>query len=284
MRNLIGLRVAPLVCLLSLLACGGCRTGGLQAEYLCASRYEPEGYSTLSTEASAPALAPAPQTPTPAPPAPAPVVQWPGNEDGLVFAWRQGLDAQLKKWGKAAIEADGTMQLSEGAFVVEGVSDALLEACKKTSELTIEADLTVHNVKQIGPKRIVTFSKDFVSRNFTLGQQGEDLVLRLRTPQTDANGTNPEVKLFRLQAGEPVHVLVSYRAGRLVCYRNGEQVLDTDRVKGDFSNWEPQHLVLGNEWSRQRDWSGSLRRVAIYSRFVENAEAQEHYRLAKKAM
>jgi len=46
---------------------------------------------------------------------------------------------------------------------------------------------------QAGPARIVTYSSDTSNRNFTLGQQGRDLVFRVRTAGSGPNGSRPQL-------------------------------------------------------------------------------------------
>ena len=45
-----------------------------------------------------------------------------------------------------------------------------------------------------GPGRILSLSLGSTDSGFTLGQSGEDLVFRVRTPITDANGSRPEAR------------------------------------------------------------------------------------------
>jgi len=138
--------------------------------------------------------------------------------------------------------------------------------------------ITPDSAEQTGPARIISFSSDASTRNFTLGQHGDRLVLRLRTPFTGPNGTNPEVEIFPVAAGKPHHVILAYMPDLLVGYLDGRQVLVSTRVQGDFGNWAPgQRLLFGDEWTGGRDWAGSLEGVAIYSRFIDMPEAEQHY-------
>ncbi|HVW35659.1 MAG TPA: LamG domain-containing protein, partial [Pirellulales bacterium] len=86
------------------------------------------------------------------------------------------------------------------------------------------------------------------------------------------NGVNPEVTLCQIAAGRPQHVAVTYRPGEMVCFLNGNEVYRGRLVEGDFSNWSPQHLLLGDEWDGQRDWAGAIEGVAIYSRALDAEE------------
>ncbi len=214
---------------------------------------------------------------------------WPSNRDGLVVGWSAGhadaagaADGVWRSYdvsvaGAARRAWDGALRLGGGSAAVAGASDSLLAACKESDELTVEAVILPGNTRQSGPARIVSFSSSPNSRNFTLGQDGGSLVFRLRTPSTDDNGTRPEVRLGRADDRKPMHVVVTYRPGRLVCYADGEKVTDTDAVSGDLSSWDPQRLVLGDEWGGGRDWSGELQAFAVYSRAMDADEAARNH-------
>jgi hypothetical protein len=64
----------------------------------------------------------------------------------------------------------------------------VINAVRKSHEITIEAWIKTSNVTQAGPARIVTVSKDTGQRNFTLGQKGGAYEMRFRTTSTSANG------------------------------------------------------------------------------------------------
>jgi len=213
---------------------------------------------------------------------------WPGNTDGAVFVWASGKSmnkfpgvvSAIKPRDNAAIGSGGEMVLGRGAMIAQDADAKLLKACKASSQLSIEALITPVDIKQNGPTRIISFSRDAYRRNFTLGQEYADLVMRLRTPRTGENGSSPEMKLCRLTAGKPHHVVVTYSPGRLSCYLNGKSVLQSERVQGDFSNWSPMHLLFGDEWNGDRRWSGRLQAVAIHARVIGAKEAAVRYKLA----
>jgi hypothetical protein len=79
-----------------------------------------------------------------------------------------------------------------------------------------------------------------------------------------------------------MHIVISYRAGLLQCYVkvNGKSVLTkSDELQGDFSNWEAMTLILGDEVNGDRDWKGSIERLAIRSRFLDGDEAARQFEL-----
>ncbi|HYG75986.1 MAG TPA: protein kinase [Planctomycetota bacterium] len=221
---------------------------------------------------------------------------WPGDRTGLLFLLAPGKPAlvfhpvtkaetsvALVPRGNAKIDAQGHLDVRKGAYLISGANDLLLQACKASNELSIEASFHPDNLTQSGPARIISFSTDGSTRNFTLGQDGAKLILRLRTTKTGPNGSSPQTDLCTLSAPEMHHVIVSYSRGRLLCFLNGKQVLSSDGVSGDFSNWTPQHFLLGDEYANPRDWSGKIEAVAIYSRAIQSAEAERNYQHFKSA-
>lgn len=243
------------------------------------------GVAQRYLDAKAAAATPAPPPAMPAPPIPAPELDgaWPGTAEGLRFFWA-GLDGaaadrQLEVRGDCRLGKNG-MAMRGGRILASNYSNPLLATCRQTNQLTIEAVLQTNDLKQIGPARIISFSTDPYKRNFTLGQQKQDLVLRLRTTKTGENGMKPEVKLGRLVAGKMHHVLVTYRPGKLAAYLDGKP-LAVKQISGDFSNWTEQQLLFGNEWRGERKWFGRIRQTAIFSRFVEPEEALAHFKLSQ---
>lgn len=235
-----------------------------------------------------------PATTPVSPPVDLDLTHWPGRNDaGLFFGWKRGMGSQ-KALGAAAdkslrlvsrdgakFDEAGRMVMAGGSFHVSGATSPLLAAAKKSGELTLEAILTAPDLRQVGPARILSFSTDGYHRNFTLAQEREQLLLRLRTPRTGENGMNPQSILGKLEAGKPLHVLVSYRSGELVAYINGRQVHKSNRVTGDFSNWDSQQqLVFGAEYKDGRNWDGVFDGIAILTRFVGAEEAAARFRSA----
>jgi hypothetical protein len=215
---------------------------------------------------------------------------WPVNREGLVFVFETadkpnqipGRNGQpprsypLRPRGRARPDHDQALIATGGAWLVEGADESLLNACRQTNQLTIEAVIRPDHLRQQGPARIVTFSTNAGTRNFTLGQQDDTLVLRLRTPKTGENGVNPETRLAPIPADKPTHVVVTYRPGEMVAYYNGREVYRGQAVTGDFQNWGPQHLLLGDELDGQRDWAGTLEGVAIYNRVLAADEVRRN--------
>lgn len=218
---------------------------------------------------------------------------WPSDRRGLAFLWQTGRDANLvfdpesgfdqsytlEPRGLARLDHDFAMILGRGAFEAPEEANAhLLRALTTTNELTVEATVESAAAVQNGPARIVTFSSGLRRRNFTLGQEGRSLVMRVRTGETGPNADRIQVRLFDLPADRPVHVVVGYSPGRLVAYRDGELVLESGEIVNGFFPWKAARLTFGDEVGGRRDWSGTLEGVAIYDRVLEAAEVRENHR------
>ena len=220
------------------------------------------------------------------------LTNWPANDPESVLAWKKGAGkrgfigslSRTSRWslaarGEAVIDPEGTLLAKGGGFPITGDMEALCAVLKKSGALTLEVIFTAADTNQEGPARIVTFSESSLSRNITLGQQKDALVLRLRTPATGGNGMSPETNLCRIEAGRPYHCLISYGNGTLACYLNGAQVYaETDRVTGDFSNWTAQHLLIGDEWNDPRPWQGRVEGFAFYETATDAREAARRYK------
>ncbi len=224
---------------------------------------------------------------------------WPADRRGLVFLWQNGDAANevddrrtglprtclLTPRGRAWLDRDYAMELTGGSFVADDASVlGVLKGCRKTNELTLEATLTARRRPATGMARIISFSGGLRSRNLTLGQEGDRLVMRLRTATTGQNADRPQLEIGRLKAGQAAHVLVSYTPGRLIARLDGEKTLDTDVVQDGFFHWKPLPLVFGNEWQSERPWHGVLEAVAVYDRALDGEEALESYHRAEQRL
>jgi len=127
----------------------------------------------------------------------------------LELAWQPisptALDQQL-----TVLSADQWLKSIEPAVQL---TDALQQAQKFTLFLVIQTDDTM----QAGPARIISLSRDPFLRNFTLGQDGPDLVFRLRTPFTGLNGNSPALVMPNVFAeGEQRRIVVTYDGHELI--------------------------------------------------------------------
>lgn len=161
----------------------------------------------------------------------------------------------------------------------------LIELCRATNELTIEAWVKPANTELSGPARIVTVSLDGGNRNLTLAQERDSFVVRLRTNLTGPNGTEPQlVAPQSVPVGppdpglRPCHVVYTRAPdGQAVLYYDGQEI-GRQTVTGDLSTWdESMPLSLCNEPTGDRPWRGRIHLIAIYDRALGPEEVAGNY-------
>lgn len=219
-----------------------------------------------------------------------PETTWPGKTEGLVFLWEEGSrtnqipgtsgamgrTCRVEPHGRAKFGRFWDMDLTDGIFVADSATNAaLLAACRKSNEFTVEALVTPTTTTAHGPARIVSFAPEEGSGNLVIGQEKDTLTLQLRT--TPSSALRP-VTLCRLVAGKPQHLLITYRSGRLDCYRDGAPISGISLPPATLSAWTPQQLVFGGTaQSGRTTWAGFLEGIAISARFTPPDEAAAHY-------
>ena len=160
----------------------------------------------------------------------------------------------------------------------------VFNAVRRSGEITIEAWVRPANAKQEGPARMVTLSGGSSERNFTLGQEGDKVDVRLRTTKTSGNGIPSLNSPGRSLAPRLTHIVYTRnRGGRARLFLNGKQQVEK-RVPGAMANWNGKYrLALANELSSERPWLGTFHLVAIYSRDLSVGEVAQHFKAGVNA-
>ncbi len=160
----------------------------------------------------------------------------------------------------------------------------VFNAVRRSGEITIEAWVRPANAKQDGPARMVTLSGGSSDRNFTLGQEGDKVDVRLRTTKTSGNGIPSLNSPGRSLAPRLTHIVYTRnRGGRARLFLNGKQQVEK-RVPGAMANWNGKYrLALANELSSDRPWLGTFHLVAIYSRDLSVGEVAQHFKAGVNA-
>ncbi len=174
---------------------------------------------------------------------------------------------------------NGIEFVGPGAIQLCSSANALHSALLSGNGLTIEVWAATRTNDQEGPARIVSYSKNTRLRNFSLGQAHGDLVMRLRTSESDINGTDRVLigkSLFR--PNEPQHVTVTYDFSQQQIYVDGDMRLRTTMPWGRFATWDPSYsFVVGNEATGNRPWLGKLFLLAVYDRALSEDEIRRNY-------
>jgi glycopeptide antibiotics resistance protein len=143
-----------------------------------------------------------------------------GINDSLVAAYdftgtnnyrdRTGNLPELTWIGKPEKISDRS--LSNGVFVgkkawlqSQETQINLVKKLSSTSQFTLSAKVTPSRIDQVGPARIISISRDSFHRNLTIGQLGQTLVLRLRTPLMGSNGKRPEINISKVFKDTKTH-------------------------------------------------------------------------------
>ena len=233
---------------------------------------------------------------TDVPAAPQDLNAWPGTYAGLQFVWENSREAnelvdpeteeRIKFWveshGLAKYSHYDQMDLDRGWYeadtsVDSGLAERLRSASQRSNQFALELCLTPEQLSDSTPHRIVAVASDAYTYNFVLEQRDDRLLFRLRTTR---GAQDRAVEVCRIRAGRPQHLLVTYLHGVLVCYLDGEPVLASLAIQGDFANWGAHPLSFGS--GDNAGWAGQLEGVALHSRFIGAEEARQRATLYRE--
>jgi glycopeptide antibiotics resistance protein len=109
-------------------------------------------------------------------------------------------------------DADAWLQTESG---VTYLNDRL----KRTSSFSIFLTAMSYDSSQVGPARIISVSDGPSRRNFTIGQQGQDLIFRLRTPLTGNDGTGPAMIVSNVFKDMTTHdIITTFDGSKVAVY------------------------------------------------------------------
>ncbi|MCX6874753.1 MAG: hypothetical protein NTW21_13235 [Verrucomicrobia bacterium] len=212
---------------------------------------------------------------------------WPSSRNGLIYLFEGNradntiydpvsgpvsavLNARFDRHG-AILCRGGKIELPS-----DGTSERLLRQFsyyqgnqwqQKTELFTLEMVVQTADLEPQGP----VLSLNILS-SLWVGQEKRKVVVRLGGPdpkepvQPFDAGTLPDDKAH--------HLVIAYRPKRLVCYVDGRKTLDADPSPAQMK-W---HNALGlNLGGGETFWRGRLEGIAMYSRFVEEAEVARNF-------
>lgn len=164
------------------------------------------------------------------------------------------------------IEVSDTGTLSfDGTAMARGIEPLpWLATAVDRGALDVRLEARTDDPDQEGPARLLAVSVDHREANLVMGQEGDDLVVRLRRPGSAENGTPPLAVdgVFSDDRWRALRLLVE--GGRATVEVDGA-VVATDAVGADpFRTWgRDVGLALGNEVTGTRGWSGQIRRATV---------------------
>ncbi|MDX1621627.1 MAG: O-antigen ligase family protein [Nitriliruptorales bacterium] len=162
----------------------------------------------------------------------------------------------------AELRADGAV-----TFATPGLLHTLrppvdvYEQIATTNELQVTMRVRAAMAIQTGPARIVSSSESTKRRNFTVGQDGGDLVVRIRTSSGDLNGTNNELRVPDILGDlEPHHIEIVVDDDVVTVHVDGRARAWRAPQPLELASWDASFPVLfGNELDHSRPWLGEVR-------------------------
>ncbi len=185
--------------------------------------------------------------------------------------------------GKAFLGKNGCMHLAGGSFISDDqeISQTMVEVAKTTNQFSVEIQFISNDLNASGPARIASFSKNHSFRNWTIGQEKDQLILRVRTQTNGLNGSNLEISLGKIEENKPYHLIVSYSPNYTLWSLNGE-ISMTQNLTGEIDNWEPYNLIFGDEHSGERTWYGEIQGVQTYAYALSAKEMKKRFKSIQK--
>lgn len=134
---------------------------------------------------------------------------------------RTGQLPDLLSQGQLTNIEDGKGVALSPSYWLETASPAIFlsKRIRQSSEFTIITTVATADITQTGPARIISLSSSILRRNFTLGQQGTNLDLRIRTPITGENGTDIKLSIPEIFANTNFHeIVITYSPANIKVY------------------------------------------------------------------
>ncbi|QDT91662.1 DUF1592 domain-containing protein [Gimesia algae] len=190
----------------------------------------------------------------------------------------QPLDLKIDHPSAVEWKNDGLLVRNPAKIISSTPATKFISAIQRSNSLTVEAWITPANLRQQGPARIISLSKNSSLRNFTLGQDQQKYEMRLRSTSTSSNGIPSTSTADHTVKTTLTHVVFTRNAdGISLFYVNGKQQAQ-QQVKGKLSNWDKDYrLILANEVTGDRPWLGKFHLLALFSRALTPSEVQQNY-------
>ncbi|MDF1850339.1 MAG: DUF1592 domain-containing protein [Verrucomicrobiales bacterium] len=214
-----------------------------------------------------------------------PVLTWTSSMLAEDILWTTEFSKGTERWeSKGDLVVEGNAIQVSGGLRYRGDARELSQDIRDLREFSVEFWFLPENLKQGGPARILTFSKNTSERNFTIGQEKDRLAVRLRTNKTDRNGMPGLLSSGERLRTEWTHGVFVYQAGGdSLLYLNGK-LAGKQRFGDNLSKWDVSFPVLvGDEASGGRDWRGSLSDIRILDGAVNIDWVQERFEAGRDA-
>ncbi len=176
--------------------------------------------------------------------------------------WENPLESKLA----ASVTNSSSLLLAGGSFQSADAGRDIASVLRGAGKFSLEISLAADQSRLVTPGIIMAMLEPGGGKNFSLEQQGAELMLYLRTTGVAAEQA---VNLGTIEADVPTHLAITYESGNLVWYRNGSFAGSTKEITGDLKNWGDGTLIFGSDLTGMRTWRGVISIAAIYSRNLD---------------
>jgi hypothetical protein len=169
---------------------------------------------------------------------------------------------ELPAWRPTAPDRSaGEVVFDGGAQILSGArGEAWVAGAAATNRMTIRLEARTDDPTQRGPARLLAVSEDHFRANLMVGQDGDDLVVRLRRPGSDPSG-DPALRVAEVFARDQWRAIsVTVEGVRMTVVVDGTVEIDEVLAPEPLAGWDPaQRVSLGDEIVGERSWRGRLR-------------------------
>ncbi len=149
------------------------------------------------------------------------VRNWKAAEALLRYRFSGNSDSSTTPTSSLGEDPSLKMKTTAGHYLAtHGPATSLTRAMAGSGAFSIAASIETGNMQQSGPARVVSLSKDWSARNFTLGQERDRLVLRVANGANGSNGLNFALEQKALEAGLR-EIVVNYDHGHSEMWVDG---------------------------------------------------------------
>lgn len=162
---------------------------------------------------------------------------------------------------------DGAVHVRPGAALKDRRNVSKIRAALvQSGEMSLLVELLPDSVEPSQKGRIVAFARDCTVLNFSLNQEGQDVLFELRTQSSAKTDVLAVLRVPRiLTTSVWRQLVVTFDGSRIRLFADGKLLGEHVDFSGTFSSWGRDHaLVIGDEPAGGQPWSGQIRRVAIY--------------------
>ncbi|GJM25508.1 MAG: hypothetical protein DHS20C16_19230 [Phycisphaerae bacterium] len=159
-----------------------------------------------------------------------------------------------------------------------GPAKRIIDECRSSRAITIEAWIELGALSQSGPARIATVSVDTNDRNVSFMQDDTSYSTRLRTTTTDNQGEPSTDTALNTTSNGLVHLVFTRRSNGEIKIYVDEAERASATVGGNFNNWDESYrFALFNEFTLDRSWLGEVHLLAVYSKALSALEVSQNF-------